>query len=223
VVAWIVVVLVPLFVLLFQATSRHYHGIEDKLVAVSPLPEEALAHAHHIMIVPIAELNRSALRGLAYACSLTPNVIAIHVVTGMSEESSFRTAWQQWIAGAHVRLGGVFPDAGSGEAGVGGRGGLGRAHSLKGQQATRSVEPHLVIIESPYRNLIQPLVTYIDSLRDANSDAAISVILPEFVPAHWWERLLHNQTALRLKLKLYSEPGVTVVNIPYHVAGAEEH
>jgi hypothetical protein len=77
--------------------------------------------------------------------------------------------------------------------------------------------PHLVIIESPYRSLVKPLVAYIDALRDANHDAAISVILPEFVPAHWWERLLHNETALRLKFRLYSDPGVAVINIPYHI------
>jgi amino acid transporter len=190
--AWIVAILVPLFVLLFQGISKHYLGIQHQLSAVSSLPVETLARANHIMIVPLAELNRPAVRGLAYACSLTSHVIAIHVVTSSEEATAFRAAWKQWIV------------------------------SGQDQTAARSLEPHLVIIESPYRNLIQPLVAYIDALRDANPDAAISVILPEFVVAHWWERVLHNQTALRLKLKLYSDPGVTVVNIPYHVARAGE-
>jgi len=44
------------------------------------------------------------------------------------------------------------------------------------------------------------------------------VILPEFVPAHWWEHLLHNQTALRIRLGLLFHPGVVVVTIPYHLA-----
>jgi hypothetical protein len=45
-------------------------------------------------------------------------------------------------------------------------------------------------------------------------------VLPEYVPAHWWERLLHNQTAFRLKLALYSHRSVVVANVPYHLADA---
>lgn len=78
--------------------------------------------------------------------------------------------------------------------------------------------PRLVIIESPYRSLIAPLVAYVDALRDANPGAVVTVVLPEFVPAHWWERLLHNQTALRLKLALYAHRGVAVANLPYHLS-----
>jgi hypothetical protein len=44
------------------------------------------------------------------------------------------------------------------------------------------------------------------------------VVLPEYVPGHWWEHLLHNQTALRLKAALLFEPGVVVANVPYHAA-----
>jgi len=47
----------------------------------------------------------------------------------------------------------------------------------------------------------------------------ITVLLPEYVPAHWWERLLHNETAFRLKLALYAQRGVVVTNIPYHLRG----
>jgi hypothetical protein len=193
--AWIVVLLVPAFVLLFKSISRHYSSVEKKLTAASSLSAEALAQAEHIMIVPVAELNRPALRGLAYACSLTEHVIVVHIVTGANEEAAFRSAWKGWLADARERMT-ARPGAPS---------------------RTRWLDPHLVIIDSPYRNLISPLVTYIDALRDSNPQAAISVILPEFVTTHWWERLLHNQTALRLKLRLYTEPGVTVVNIPYHL------
>jgi amino acid transporter len=193
--AWVVVILVPLFVLLFRSISRHYASVAERLTAASPLSIEELAQAEHIMIVPVAELNRPAVRGLTYACSLTSHVIAIHVVTGPEEEAAFRAAWKKWIAGVRERL---TPPGGQ-------------------RSRIRSCEPHLVIIESPYRSLLSPLVTYIDALRDSNPQASISVILPEFVTTHWWERLLHNQTALRLKLRLYTEPGVVVVNIPYHL------
>jgi hypothetical protein len=46
----------------------------------------------------------------------------------------------------------------------------------------------------------------------------MTVVLPEFVPSHWWEQLLHNQTALRLKAALLFHPGIVVANVPYHMA-----
>jgi hypothetical protein len=76
----------------------------------------------------------------------------------------------------------------------------------------------LVIVESPFRSLGGPLLAYIDALKDTHPQDTITVVLPEFVPSHWWEHLLHNQTALRLKAALLFHPGVVVANVPYHMA-----
>lgn len=75
----------------------------------------------------------------------------------------------------------------------------------------------LVIIESPYRSLAGPLLAYIDALRESNPRDTMTVVLPEYVPSHWWEHLLHNQTALRLKGALLFHPGIVVTNVPYHM------
>ncbi len=77
----------------------------------------------------------------------------------------------------------------------------------------------LVVIDSPYRSLITPLLAYIDAVDRSDPDDLITVVLPEFVPKHWWERLLHNQTAFRLKAALFFRPGTVVVNVPYHLRG----
>ncbi len=79
----------------------------------------------------------------------------------------------------------------------------------------------LVIIESPYRALIQPLLAYIDWI-DRQAPGPITVVLSEFVPRHWWEYLLHNQTALRLKLRLFFRPNTVVIDVPYHLAKKPE-
>ncbi|MBV8718395.1 MAG: APC family permease [Chloroflexi bacterium] len=76
----------------------------------------------------------------------------------------------------------------------------------------------LIIVESPYRSLAGPLLAYIDALKETHPNDTITVVLPEFVPSHWWEQLLHNQTALRLKAALLFHPGVVVANVPYHMA-----
>jgi hypothetical protein len=76
----------------------------------------------------------------------------------------------------------------------------------------------LVIIESPYRSLIGPLMAYIDAMQDLYPDSMLTVLLPEFVVAHWWEYPLHNHTAWRLKMALLARPGIVVTNIPQHLS-----
>lgn len=73
----------------------------------------------------------------------------------------------------------------------------------------------LVIIESPYRSLIGPLLSYIDALDQQSPDDTITVVLPELIPARPWEYLLHNQTALSLKARLLFRPNTVVANVPY--------
>lgn len=82
-------------------------------------------------------------------------------------------------------------------------------------------ETHLLLIESPYRSLLRPLLTYIDTMRKRHPEETLSVILPEFVVAHWWEYFLHNQTVLRLKAKLLFRPGIVVINLPQHIRGKQ--
>lgn len=78
----------------------------------------------------------------------------------------------------------------------------------------------LVQIESPYRSLVGPLLAYVDSVHEQEPSATVTVILPEFVPSHWWEHILHNQTALRIKGALLFHPGVVVTSVPYHMRDA---
>ncbi|HEY1351804.1 MAG TPA: APC family permease [Ktedonobacteraceae bacterium] len=83
-------------------------------------------------------------------------------------------------------------------------------------------ETHLLIIESPYRSLLRPLLAYIDVIHERHPQDTITVILAEFVLAHWWEYFLHNHTALRLKAGLLFRPGVAVLNIPQHLGDREQ-
>jgi hypothetical protein len=75
---------------------------------------------------------------------------------------------------------------------------------------------HLVILESPYRSLMGPLLSYIDIIQKRRPKAMITVLVPEYVPAHWWEQILHSQTALRLKAALLLRPNTVVTSVPYH-------
>jgi amino acid transporter len=80
----------------------------------------------------------------------------------------------------------------------------------------------LVILENPFRSIIPPLLNYIDKVDTGDPDDILMVVLPEFVARHWWELVLHNQTALRIKRVLLFKPGVVVVDVPYHLRRATD-
>ncbi len=87
------------------------------------------------------------------------------------------------------------------------------------KQLSADEETHLIIIESPFRSLARPLLAYIDTIHELFPDDTLTVILPEFVVAHWWEHFLHNQTAFRLKAALLFRPGIVVTSVPQHLRG----
>jgi amino acid transporter len=75
----------------------------------------------------------------------------------------------------------------------------------------------LVILESPYRSMTEPLLTYIDQVERERDDDIVTVIIPEFVTEKWWTTLLHGQNGLLLKWSLLFRKGVVVTNIRYHL------
>lgn len=78
----------------------------------------------------------------------------------------------------------------------------------------------LTIVESPYREITRPILGYIRRLRRGYPRDVVTVVIPEHVAGHWWEQLLHNQSALRLKTRLHFEPGVVVASVPYQLRPA---
>jgi hypothetical protein len=75
----------------------------------------------------------------------------------------------------------------------------------------------LVIVDSPYRSLLRPLLSYIEALHRQQPERVLTVLIPEFIAARPAEYLLHNQSALRLKGALLFRPGIVVINVPYHI------
>jgi hypothetical protein len=75
----------------------------------------------------------------------------------------------------------------------------------------------LRVLRSPYRKIVEPILDEIDRVRRAEPEYILTVVIPEFVTSSWWENLLHNQTALRIKSSLLMKPKVIVVSVPYHL------
>src|SRR5438093_3572396 len=76
---------------------------------------------------------------------------------------------------------------------------------------------NLVVVASPYRSLQRPLLNYIDRVKRSSHGEIVTIVLPEFVPAKWWQNLLHNQNTLFLKGALLFKKGIVVTNVPYHL------
>ncbi len=139
-------------------------------------------YIQHRFIVPVSELDRATLQSLAYARSISPHVIAVHVAIDPHDIEALHEKW--------ARL---------------------------QKYMTKKEETQLVIIESPYRSLTRPLLSYVETVRELHLEETLTVILPEFVVAHWWEYFLHNQTALQLKRSFAALPGLVVTDIPQHI------
>ncbi|MCA1655812.1 MAG: APC family permease [Pseudonocardiaceae bacterium] len=79
----------------------------------------------------------------------------------------------------------------------------------------------LKVVESPYREITKPVLEYVKRVRTANPRDVVTVYIPEYVVGRWWEQILHNQSALRLKGRLLFQPGVMVTSVPWQLASAE--
>jgi amino acid transporter len=173
--AWMVFVLIPILVWVFNMIHRHYRRVAEQLhpsqadKPATPLPRQ-------VVLVPIGDVNEPALRALAYARTISSHPIAVRLIFEESDVDEIRKQWAQWGNGTE-----------------------------------------LVLVESPYRSFIEPLLAYIEEVRRHNPDTYITVVLPEFLPAHWWEHILHNQSALRLKATLLFRPNTITIDVPYHL------
>ena len=81
----------------------------------------------------------------------------------------------------------------------------------------RGIDVPLKILDSPYREIIRPVVDYARAIRASQPRGVVAVFIPEYVVGRWWEQLLHNQTALRLKTRLLFTPGVMMTSVPYQL------
>jgi amino acid transporter len=141
------------------------------------------------------------LEPLASGVALPTNVHSIVLVSSLRAPTLRALAFAQATNSASVRAVKVASDESE--------------DPLAAEWEERGVPVPLVMIESPYRETVRPLLRYVRQLRREHPGDVISVVIPEFVVEHWWQNLLHNQTALRLKGRLLFEPSVTVTSVPW--------
>jgi amino acid transporter len=92
---------------------------------------------------------------------------------------------------------------------------------LLDQWEAEGIDIPLVVLDSPYREITRPVLAYIRGLRKKSPRDVVTVFIPEYVLGRWWEQLLHNQSALRLKARLLFEPGVMVTSVPWQLRSTD--
>jgi amino acid transporter len=92
--------------------------------------------------------------------------------------------------------------------------------ALESEWERRNLPVQLKVLDSPYREVTKTVVDYILSIRRNSPRDVVTVFIPEYVVGHWWEQLLHNQSALRLKGRLLFTPGVMVVSVPWQLSSS---
>jgi uncharacterized membrane protein len=174
--AWIIILMIPVLVTIFEITRRHYDHVARELTLRDWRPAPA---GRHVALVPIGGLQRAVVQALRYARTLTTDVRAVYVEIDPQATAALRQQWSEWGQGID-----------------------------------------LVILESPFRSLMEPLLEYIENLQRSEPDGYVTVILPEFIPQRVWQHLLHNQHALLIKGALLFKPRVVVTSVPFHLGRA---
>jgi amino acid transporter len=93
--------------------------------------------------------------------------------------------------------------------------------ALQDEWERRAIPVTLKVLDSPYREITRPILSYVRALRTDSPNDLVTVYVPEYVVGNWWEALLHNQSALRLKSRLLFSPGVMVTSVPWQLESSE--
>jgi amino acid transporter len=93
--------------------------------------------------------------------------------------------------------------------------------AIQNDWESRGISVPLTVVDSPFREITKPIIDFVKNVRTESPRDVVTVFIPEYVVGHWWEHVLHNQSALRLKGRLLFEPGVMVVSVPWQLESSQ--
>lgn len=174
--AWMVVIMIPVFVFIFKQIHRHYISAAQKLTRPKGVAVSTARALKHTAIVPVSGIHQGVIDALSYGLSVSSDVRACYVEINPDVTANLRKEWQE----------------------------------------SAPAVP-LIVLKSPFRSVIAPIVDYIGKVESEMHDDIVTVIIPEFVTTKWYHQLLHNQTAIILSLALRGRKGIVVTSVRYHL------
>jgi amino acid transporter len=179
--AWITVLFILFFVVVFRRISVHYREVRKQL-SLHGLPPSIRPTSKPRIVIPISGVHRVTIEAVSFALSISDDITAVYIEMEPGQAQAVRESWKRW-----------WPDI------------------------------PLVVLESPYRSILSPLLDFLDETDQQHNDGQLAtVVLPEFVPAKWWQALLHNQTTWLIKTALlYKRRHLgyqrVIIELPYHL------
>ena len=188
---WITIVAIPCVIVLHKAIKRYYTNIDEHLRDDGAL--EFRRSEPPVVLVTMREWNRLTDKALRLAMELSPDVTAVHLAAleRRDIDKDERQLRKQWAA-----------------------------HVEKPAKAAKFPNPpRLVFLSAPYRRIHAPLLQLIKEVKEENPGRTIAVLIPELVKRHWWEYLLSNHRARRLRSAVldYGGSGVVVIGVPWYL------
>jgi hypothetical protein len=192
--AWITLLAIPLLILLFKVIHGYYARVDRELW--EPRPLDLAVNEPPVVVIPTESWNRLTRKALRFAMLLSPEVIAVHLsaLEGEDAEEETRTLKERW--------------------------------EVDVERPTREADlprPRLVCLKSPYRQFLEPLLQFLETVRQELPGRTIAVVVPELIKDRWWQHALHNRRARVLRMALLRKGGerVVVIGIPWHLESEE--
>jgi hypothetical protein len=190
--AWLIIIIVPLTLALLKFTRNYYVSLDRQLLSGARQRIDLREHAPPLAVIPVGRWDRISQKAVAYAMRLSPDVTVLHCtdLEGPEAEQDESRIRDEWRR--HVAQPAI-------EAGL--------------------PPPRLLVVPSPYRSVLAPLLRTVEDLRRCYPGRPIAVVLPLLVEARWWEALLHTHRErwLRRALQRYGGPDLATVAVPWNL------
>ena len=197
--AWLTIVVIPATLLLLRAVHGYYVKLDRLLLRGNERQVDLRNHEPPVVVIPISRWDEVSRKALAYAVRLSPDVTALHCTELEGPDAEEHEAFVRNLWAEHVEA-------------------PARDENVP--------VPDLVVVTSPYRNIIGPLLRLIETLRGQHPGRPVAVMLPQLIEASWWEVLFHTHRERRLRIALLRDGGsdIAVIAVPWQLCvSAPQH
>jgi amino acid transporter len=193
--AWITLLAIPALILLFRGVRRYYDRVDRETRETRPL--QLTYNEPPVVVVPTETWNKLTGKALRFGMMLSPEVIAVHLSALEANDAERETAALQRKWSADV-------ERPARQAGV--------------------PAPRLVCLPSHYRQFLEPLLRFLETVKREHPRRTIAVLVPELIKRRWWQHALHSRRARLLRTALLERGGerVVVVGVPWYLEDDEE-
>ena len=192
--AWVTLLAIPSLILLFKVIRRYYDRVGRAVW--EPRPLDLAGNEPPVVVLPTESWNKLTKKALRFGLMVSPEVIAVHLsaLEAVDADQEERSLRSCWAADVEEP---------ARKAGV--------------------PLPRLVLLQSPYRQFLEPLLRFLETVKREHPHRLIAVIVPELIKRHWWQHLLHHRRARRLRAALLQRggPDVVVIAVPWFLKGEE--